>query len=101
MQKGWLSLTDRVAPIRRNTQQLGITPTHIKHIESEHRKPSIDVLFHMISLLHLSIDTLFLPESPDAERSALTKEIDFMLTKCSERELSAIAAALRKLTAAD
>jgi len=39
-------------------EMVDITPTHIKHIEGGHRKPSVDVLFKIIEVLQLSIDNL-------------------------------------------
>ena len=38
---------------------IDITVTHLKHLESEHRNPSIEVLFKLVSTLNLSIDNLF------------------------------------------
>ena len=35
---------------------LNITPTHMKHIESGHRKPSIEVYFKMVEVLGFSTD---------------------------------------------
>lgn len=35
-----------------------ITPTHIKHIESGHRKPSTDVLFALCRELSMSLDNV-------------------------------------------
>ena len=29
----------------RLAEEMGVTPTHIKHIESGHRKPSVELLF--------------------------------------------------------
>lgn len=39
-------------------EMVDITPTHMKHIEGGHRKPSVDVLFKIIEVLHLSIDNI-------------------------------------------
>ena len=60
MEKGLLGNTIRQARIdNKYTQEelaekIGITATHLKHIESEHRKPSIEVLFSLASELHIS-----------------------------------------------
>ena len=32
-------------------EAINISPTHMKHIESEHRKPSVDVLFSLADVL--------------------------------------------------
>ena len=43
---------------------LNITPTHMKHIESGHRKPSIEVYFKMVEVLGFSTDNFLLAEAP-------------------------------------
>jgi transcriptional regulator with XRE-family HTH domain len=40
---------------------VGITPTHMKHIESEHRKPSVEVLFAIAAEFDLSLDDVLFP----------------------------------------
>ena len=42
---------------------LNITPTHMKHIESGHRKPSIEVYFKMVEVLGFSTDSFLLKEA--------------------------------------
>lgn len=104
MEKGKLGSAIRQARIKNDLTQealaeiAGITPTHLKHIESEHRKPSIDVLFTLASSLHLSLDSLFLSENPSAEREKYCNEICLLLQDCSIKELRAILAAARELT---
>ncbi|WP_418752009.1 helix-turn-helix domain-containing protein [Frisingicoccus sp.] len=104
MEKGKLGSAIRQARIANNLTQevlaeiVGITPTHLKHIESEHRKPSIDVLFALASSLHFSLDSLFLAEEPSAEREQYYKEIYLLLHDCSTKELRALLAAARELT---
>ena len=43
---------------------VGVTPTHLKHLESEHRMPSVEVLFRLAETLQLSLDELLLPAAP-------------------------------------
>lgn len=106
IEKGKLGNAIRQARIANNLTQeelaemIGITPTHLKHIESEHRKPSIDVLFKFASYLHLSLDSLLSPSVESPERIRQYQEIQLMLQDCSEKELLAILAALRELTKA-
>lgn len=76
---------------------IGITPTHLKHIESEHRKPSIEVLFKFATFLHLSLDSLLFISDENSERLQQYKEIELLLQDCSSKELRAILAALREL----
>ena len=39
-------------------ERLEVTPTHIKHIESGRRLPSVEILFRAASELHFSLDKL-------------------------------------------
>lgn len=64
---------------------IGITPTHLKHIESEHRKPSIDVLFRIAQTLHLSLDNILFPQNDLLQ--AKMKECVNLLSSCSVGEL--------------
>lgn len=104
MEKGKLGSAIRQARITNGLTQealaeiVGITPTHLKHIESEHRKPSVEVLFALASCLHLSLDSLFLPDAPSVEREQYYKELQLLLQDCSTKEIRAILAAARELT---
>lgn len=46
---------------------LGITPGHLQHMESERRKPSVPMLFQMMTLLEFSVDALVF-SAPDTPR---------------------------------
>lgn len=103
MEKGKLGNAIRQSRIENNLTQeelaemVGITPTHLKHIESEHRKPSIEVLFKFATYLHLSLDSLLFTSNDGSERLQQYREIELLLQDCSSRELRAILAALREL----
>ena len=60
----------------------GITPTHMKHLESEHRKPSIEVLVNLMGILDLSFDALVFPQ---AEKTA-QNEWMALLADCTKNE---------------
>ena len=40
---------------------LDVTPTHVKHIESGHRKPSIEILLDLAKILKFSLDSMVDP----------------------------------------
>lgn len=40
-----------------------ITASHLKHIESGHRKPSVELLFRMVQLLDISLDAVLLDKT--------------------------------------
>lgn len=94
VKKGILGNAIRSARIEHKLSQeelaeiVGITPTHLKHIESEHRKPSIEVLFRLAKTLHLSIDNILF-DSRDLRREKI-QELENLLTLCSEKELQIV-----------
>ncbi len=78
----------------RLSEILDVTPTHLKHIESGHRKPSIELFFKLMNVLDISIGE-FCEENasePDAEMSRL-------LAQCSEKELDVLKGIARVLIA--
>ena len=74
---------------------VGVTPTHLKHLESEHRMPSVEVLFRLAETLHLSLDELLLPSEP--AESEVYRDALGLLGQCSEEELRITADLLRSL----
>lgn len=64
---------------------LGVTPTHIKHIESGRRLPSVEILFSAAHLLHFSLDDL-LPSKRQNQPVSLSK-LDQVIQQCSKKEL--------------
>ena len=82
--------------IRDRAEAVQITPTHLKHIESEHRKPSVEVLFSLASILHFSIDALLLPDI-NRTRTQKTHEILSLISSCTVSEMDVLLAALHEL----
>lgn len=91
LQPGALGNAIRQARIEQNLSQealaelVEITPTHLKHIESEHRKPSVEVLFRLVHVLHFSLDSLFAEEN--AQKQKLLHTADLLLSQCDEKQL--------------
>ena len=91
MEHGVLGEAIRAERLRKHYSQeklaelVGITPTHMKHIESEHRKPSLDVLFRLVRALHLSLDDLCFPENDN--NAAMYRRVARLLRSCDERQL--------------
>ncbi len=71
---------------------LDITPTHLKHIESGHRKPSADVLFHIARVLQMSVDDIIFPERQLP--SLNFQKAQLLLRDCDEYQLNVIVATL-------
>lgn len=71
-------------------EMLDITPTHVKHMESGHRKPSVDILFKIAQQLDMSIDNVIFTDTEDVIKKASINEINNLLTKCSNSELAIV-----------
>ena len=67
---------------------LNITPTHVKHIESGHRKPSVDVLFSIAEKLNMSLDNIIFTQRTSSQE--LQNSIDNLLNSLCESELRVI-----------
>ena len=75
--------TDKGYSQEQLAEMINVTPTHIKHIESEHRKPSLEVLFDLIEVLDISIDALI---NDDAQETTQYENAVRQLGKCSPEE---------------
>ncbi len=72
-------------------EALNITPMHLRQIESERRRPSVEVLLHLAVILNLSLDALLFPEKAGGqeERAKLRRLADTL----PERDLRILLAA--------
>ena len=77
-------------------EAINISPTHMKHIESEHRKPSVEVLFLLADVLNFSMDAMLM-ETQSTEHAKRVNEMNLMMNKCTDEELDVFIAALREL----
>ena len=60
-------------------EMLEVSPTHVKHIESGHRKPSIEILFELAKILNISLDEVGFPKNGtpnDATRGKIERLLD-------------------------
>ncbi len=102
LEKGKLGNAIRRARIEKNISQerlaemLDITPTHLKHLESEHRRPSVEVLFRMAEILRFSIDDLVFEER---EKTEEYRRAELLLDECGRKELLIAADVIRALIA--
>ena len=72
---------------------LGVSPSHIKHMESGLRKPSVEILFQLAQILHFSLDALIQPEMLGMDER--TQDIRTLLTDCSPQQLELISDLIR------
>ena len=79
----------------RLAEMLGISSTHLKHIESEHRKASLDVLFNIVQILDMSLDAIMV--TPTEENKKLKIKIEHMINLCDNQQLSFVYSLLKVL----
>ena len=72
---------------------LGVSPSHIKHMESGLRKPSVENLFQLVRILHFSLDALIQPEMQGMD--VRMQDIRTLLADCSPQQLELISDLIR------
>lgn len=98
MEKGALGNALRTARIKRNLTQeqvaemVDISQIHYMHLESEHRMPSVKVLFKLCDILNLSLDSIMFLST---NNSILTQELNNYAHKCTDKQLQVILAAMQ------
>ena len=80
-------------------EKLEVSPTHVKHIESGHRKPSIEILFEITKILNISFISLdgVVFSKNESARTDTRKEIDRLLDVSDEASLHFILSVLEAL----
>ncbi len=64
-----------------------ITPTHLKHIESGHRRPSVEVMFAIFNELNIPFEEL---EKDISLKNLEQAKINQLLKECNETNLNTI-----------
>ena len=77
-------------------EKLEVSPTHVKHIESGHRKPSIEILFEIAKILNISLDSVVFSKNESAHTDTREK-IDRLLDISDEASLRFILSVLEAL----
>lgn len=77
-------------------EMLEVSPTHVKHIESGHRKPSVEILFALAKVLNISLDEVVFPKK-DTPRDATRGKIERLLDVSDEASLQFILSVLEAL----
>ncbi len=81
--------TDKGLSQEQLAEILNVTPTHIKHLESGRRKPSVNVLFQLSEILGFSLDSL-LEKCNSSEANPKAERINAIIKNCNEKELDTI-----------
>ena len=74
---------------------IGVTPNHMKQLESERRNPSHEVLFKLVHALDMSLDSLL--SNSDDVTSELKNKINLCLDRCSVHDLQVTYATIEAL----
>ena len=64
-----------------------IDPRYLTNIENKGQHPSIQVLYDLVSLLHVSVDEFFLPAN-DLVKSTRRLQVEKLMDDFTEQELS-------------
>ncbi|MGN0542193.1 MAG: helix-turn-helix domain-containing protein [Acutalibacteraceae bacterium] len=67
-------------------EMLDVSSTHIKHMESGHRKPSVEILFKLAKILNFSIDSIIFDDKESNKSSQIDEDISLVLKECSCKE---------------
>jgi transcriptional regulator with XRE-family HTH domain len=76
-------------------KKLDITPRHLGAIENDNKKPSFELLFHMIHELHITADRFFYPETEHDHLEL--EEIILALCQGDDKRVNTILSALHSL----
>lgn len=80
-------------------EMIGISVTHMSHIETGNTKLSLPVLVNLAAALHTGTDELLF-EAPEGQKKKGMGEIQTVLDACSPRETKIIAAIVKSAKAA-
>ena len=64
-----------------------IDPRYLTNIENKGQHPSIQVLYDLVSLLHVSVDGFFLPAN-DLVKSTRRLQVEKLMDNFTDRELA-------------
>lgn len=78
---------------------INIIPTHMKQLESERRNPSVQVLYKLVQVLNISLDSLLSPQEDELQE--LRNQINLCLNHCDKHELSVLYATAQALIERD
>ena len=77
-------------------ERLDITVTHLQHIESGFRKPSIELYFALVQALDFSTDS-FLTEQADDSLAHQRSSVALMASQCTRQQLTVLLATAQAL----
>jgi len=80
-------------------EMLDLSPRYLMYIETRGQHPSLQKLFEIATLFHISIDQFFF-EDTSGSRTTHRRQLDAMLDGMDEKELSVITATVKAMQGA-
>ncbi len=77
-------------------EMLGVTPVHVKQLESGSRMPSVELLHSIAITLNFSVDRVFFPAK--AENTEMLNKLERLLHLCTSHDLRVVHATASALT---
>ena len=71
-------------------------PRHIQSIENEGQHPSFQLFTQLVTMFNISADSYIFPDKT-SNKSTLRRQVDMLLDKLDDRELSVIEATIKGL----
>jgi len=75
---------------------IGYAPRHIQSIENEGQHPSFQLFTQLVTMFNISVDSYIFPDKT-SNKSTLRRQVDMLLDKLDDRELSVIEATIKGL----
>jgi transcriptional regulator with XRE-family HTH domain len=67
-------------------EMLELSPRHVQYIETRGQHPSVQKLYEIAALFHISIDQFFFPETSES-KPTLRRQLDAMIDGMDEKGL--------------
>lgn len=71
-------------------------PRHIQSIENEGQHPSFQLFTQLVTMFNISVDSYIFPDKT-SNKSTLRRQVDMLLDKLDDKELSVIEATIKGL----
>lgn len=81
---------------KKASDELYISPRYLANIENKGQHPSLQVFYDLVTRYDISVDQFFFPDK-SAEKSTQRRQLDALLDKLSDKELSVIEATASSL----
>jgi len=77
-----------------------IDPRYLTNIENKGQHPSLQVLYKLVTLFHLSVDQFFYPNN-EPEKSTRRRQLESILDSLSDKDLIVVEATARGIQQAN